>query len=199
MLKELELRAKNSFIGGWFFADTGVCDGMLELFDTCKVFPKGPGVVGSANGPVLNKKSKDSVELMIHARMSDPRLQRYIQAFFDVIEMYKKKYTYAFTSAPWTLEEGLNIQRYPPNGGFFNWHTERTCALQQCVYRHLAFMTYLNDVHEGGETEFFYQETKVKPKKGLSLIWPTDWTHTHRGIPAPKEEKTIVTGWIKFV
>ena len=71
--------------------------------------------------------------------------------------------------------------------------------MQQCVYRHLAFMTYLNDVNEGGETEFFYQEAKIRPRKGLSLIWPTDWTHTHRGVPAPKEQKTIVTGWLKFV
>ena len=65
-------------------------------------------------------------------------------------------------------------------------------------FRHLVWMTYLNDVEEGGETEFYYQKLKVKPRKGLTLIWPVDWTHTHRGIVAPKEEKMILTGWFSF-
>ena len=43
-------------------------------------------------------------------------------------------------------------------------------------------MTYLNTIKVGGETEFLYQKLKIKPKKGLTLIWPTDWTHTHRGL-----------------
>ena len=30
----------------------------------------------------------------------------------------------------------------------------------------MAWMVYLNDVEEGGETEFLYQKLKVKPKKG---------------------------------
>ncbi len=191
--------AKNSFIAGWFLDDVTVCDGMLELFDTCEVFERGPGLVGTMNGPMLNKEIKNSTSLTVHVRMRDVRLQRYVAAFYDVIEMYKQKYSYAFTSAPWAIEETLSLERYPPGGGFLKWHTERTGGMQQCVYRHLAFMTYLNDVHEGGETEFFYQEAKIKPRKGLSLIWPTDWTHTHRGVPAPKEQKTIVTGWLKFV
>ena len=62
-----------------------------------------------------------------------------------------------------------------------------------------AKSTYLNNVKVGGETEFKYQNLKVKPKKGLSLIWPTDFTHVHRGIVAPKEDKWIVTGWFKFI
>ena len=59
-------------------------------------------------------------------------------------------------------------------------------------------MTYLNDVTHKGETEFFHQKIKIKPEKGLTLIWPTDWTFTHRGIPSPTEEKYIVTGWFEY-
>jgi len=32
----------------------------------------------------------------------------------------------------------------------------------------------------------------------LTLIWPTDWTFTHRGVPSLTEEKYIVTGWFNF-
>ena len=60
-------------------------------------------------------------------------------------------------------------------------------------------MTYLNDIEEGGETEFYYQKLKVKPRKGLTLIWPVDWTHIHKGHIAPNEEKMIITGWLSFL
>ena len=60
-------------------------------------------------------------------------------------------------------------------------------------------MTYLNDITgEGGETQFYFQKIDVKPQKGLTLIWPSDWTHTHRGNPAIDEEKMIITGWIHY-
>ncbi len=197
-LRELVLPAKNSFIGAWFLEDLTVCDGMLDYFATCQAFERAPGIVGSMNGPRLDRKAKDSVDLFVHPNMSDPRVRRYIDGLYGVIEMYKEKFRYAFTSAPWAIESGFNIRHYPPGGGFFIWHTERTCGAQWCVYRHLAFMTYLNDVEDGGETEFFYQDVKVRPQKGLTMFWPSDWTHTHRGLPAPREQKSIVTGWLKF-
>ena len=57
----------------------------------------------------------------------------------------------------------------------------------------------LNDVTDKGETEWFYQDKKIKPRKGLSAIWPVDFTHTHRGIPSPTQEKYIVTGWLDMI
>ena len=60
-------------------------------------------------------------------------------------------------------------------------------------------MTYLNDVTDGGETEFKYQKLKVKPVKGKMVMWPTDFTHTHRGITSPTQEKYIATGWDNFM
>lgn len=55
-------------------------------------------------------------------------------------------------------------------------------------------MTYLNDIEEGGETEFYWQNIKMKPKKGLTVLWPSDFTHRHRGLPCDVE-KWITTGW----
>ena len=60
-------------------------------------------------------------------------------------------------------------------------------------------MTYLNDIKNDGGTEFFYQKTKFNAKKGLTLIWPAEWTHTHRGIISEEYEKYIITGWISYL
>ena len=59
-------------------------------------------------------------------------------------------------------------------------------------------MTYLNDVKDGG-TEFLHQNITTPAKKGLTLIWPAFWTHTHRGVISKTKEKYIVTGWINFI
>ena len=41
---------------------------------------------------------------------------------------------------------------------------------------------------------FKYQKLTTPAKKGLTVIWPTDFTHTHRGIIS-QHEKYIITGW----
>ena len=59
-------------------------------------------------------------------------------------------------------------------------------------------MTYLNDVKDGG-TEFKFQKITTEAKKGLTLLWPSDFTHTHRGQITHNSEKYIVTGWLSYV
>ena len=61
----------------------------------------------------------------------------------------------------------------------------------------LVWMTYLNDVDDGG-TEFENQKFSSPAKKGLTLFWPADWTYTHRGIISYTKEKYIVTGWFSY-
>ena len=60
-------------------------------------------------------------------------------------------------------------------------------------------MTYLNDVHDGGGTDFKYQGKRQHARKGKTLIWPSDFTHTHRGEPSPTEEKYVATGWFSHI
>ena len=87
-----------------------------------------------------------------------------------------------------------NIQYYKAGQGYKDWHCERSYNND----RILVWMTYLNDVPNGG-TEFLYQKITSPAKKGLTLFWPTDWTHTHRGQISPDHEKYIATGWLNFV
>ena len=91
--------------------------------------------------------------------------------------------------------EKYNIQKYKPGDGFYEWHCERNTGWfgKRC----LVFMTYLNDVTEGG-TEFKYQKLKTDAKCGLTLIWPTDFTHMHRGVISKNETKYIITGWYGY-
>ena len=89
----------------------------------------------------------------------------------------------------------FNIQKYNPGGHFKKPHFERMSAFTQ--HRYFAFMSYLNDVEEGGETVFPYFDLSIKPTKGHTLIWPADWTHMHFGDEVKKGVKYIITGWIE--
>ena len=57
-------------------------------------------------------------------------------------------------------------------------------------------MVYLNEVEEGGETEWLYQKKRVSPQKGMVVLWPGSFTHLHRGNP-PMSDKYIATGWFQ--
>ena len=88
------------------------------------------------------------------------------------------------------------LQKTSPGEGYHIWHCEH--MMKGSRDRILAWMIYLNDVEEGGETEFLYQKTRIKPKKNRLLIWPSQFTHTHRGNPPLSGDKYILTGWIEL-
>ena len=90
----------------------------------------------------------------------------------------------------------FNIQKYDDGGHFRKLHAERTSL--HTLHRVFAWMTYLNDVPEGGETEFPMYGLKIKPEKGKTLIWPAEWTHAHKGAVVAKGNKYIITGWMHY-
>lgn len=83
---------------------------------------------------------------------------------------------------------GLQFQKNEKDKGFFKWHSDNDEANKV-----LAPIFYLNDVEEGGETEFLYQNFKIKPKKGLLVIFPSTWTYYHRGVKPISNNKYIIT------
>ena len=97
--------------------------------------------------------------------------------------------------------DNFTVQRYEQGvGGYHYWHSEIFPQLphNKPLHRVLAFLYYLNDVDEGGETEFHYQGIKVKPKKGSLVIFPAGFTHTHKGHIPLSNEKYVVTSWLMY-
>ena len=89
------------------------------------------------------------------------------------------------------------IQKTEIGGGYHVWHNEDDCP--QNMRRVMTFILYLNDVDEGGETEFLYYPKRVKAKQGRLILWPAGFTHTHRGNPPISNTKYIMTGWVEMV
>ena len=113
---------------------------------------------------------------------------------------YEKQFFSYFCLQPWDVDFKYKIQRYYPNEGYFVIHCENSgTADKYDGSRLLAWMIYLNDVSDGGFTEFPDQKKKYKPRTGDMLVWPAYFTHPHRGITSKTQTKYIVTGWFNFL
>ena len=184
---------KAGFIAGWKVS-AEVCDGLIEYFEESP--DKKPGEVGKGIDPV----SKVSTDITVIPRTPDIRIQNYLDELGVVCDKYIEEFPWCSnTHATWGLNTSFNIQKYNPGEGFFKWHMERSSYKDLNSYRHLVFMTYLNDVTDGGETEWYHQGLAIQPEKGLTVFWPCDWTHVHRGVTSLTQTKYIATGWYTYL
>jgi len=103
-----------------------------------------------------------------------------------------------FTELP-VSHSGLKIQRTRPSSGYHIWHCEDSSSTGHFKARIMAWILYLNDIEEGGETEFLHLSERVQPKAGRLLMFPAGWTHAHRGNPPLSDTKYIYTGWMEYV
>ena len=178
-------------IGGWYI-DPKICDDIVTYFENSD--RKRPGhIYGRNNKSIVDREYKLSTDISL--RGDDSLFDAYNKQLNLCVKKYMKKYeeTKTLMSSYSSTIETYNIQKYGPKEGFYKWHFERGNFSSRC----LVFMTYLNDVKNGG-TEFKYQKLTTPAKKGLTLIWPTDFTHTHRG-QVSKETKYIITGWFNYI
>ena len=186
---------------------------------------KGPGEVVYADSPGDNNQPKKSLDACISWQNPDPKIRKYVDtALLPLLDSYKKQFP-SFEQMSndvglLTPEEAkrsmgnnllsqgvaereyyggshFQVQKYQPKEGFFAWHCEKNLVTPITCDRALVFMTYLNDVPDGG-TRFLNQEIITPAVKGLTLLWPTDWTHTHCGQISQKHTKYIATGWFFY-
>tara|TARA_B100001146_G_scaffold134148_1_gene117719 strand:+ start:189 stop:824 length:636 start_codon:yes stop_codon:yes gene_type:complete len=181
----MEKIIKENFILAFQIDNDELLDGLIEYHKNNEEYKYGSDEEG------WDKESKDSTDVNIQAGSNNKFIKSYMEYLERGVQLYYKKYKHF--NSELCVQEGFKIMYYEPHGGYKVWHNERWET--QAHQRALVFMTYLNDVPDGGGTEFaYYPEVKLKAKKGLSIIWPTDFTHTHRGIVS-QHEKWIATGW----
>ena len=189
------------FVGDYLI-DAAICDRLVELHRFCD--RKGVAHRGKINvngAPAVDLESKDSFDI----RLGDIPLplheeygvDSYVKELQRCVQLYMQEYPVLRKVAPFRVTESPGIQHYRPGGGFKLEHFERLDLSTSS--RMLVWMTYLNDVTDGGGTRFVFQDKTFEARRGRTLIWPTDFTHTHVGVVSPSQHKYIITGWFNFV
>jgi hypothetical protein len=134
----------------------------------------------------------DEVDCMPLRHMTAEFNQLFLTTYLPT---YEQEYAVVKGSSPYGTYY-FKIQKTKIGGGYHIWHYE-SCS-REIANRVLVWTLYLNDVDEGGETEFLYQHKRVKPQQGTLVIFPAAFTHAHRGNPPLSNDKYIVTGWVEF-
>ena len=128
----------------------------------------------------------------------EPCAKQFLDIFWEqVYPRYTRKYGIIDKLEPHNITE-IKIQKTKPGEGYHVWHAEHSGS-RLTKNRLLVFSLFLNDIEEGGETEFLYLKKRFKPIKDRLLIFPAGFTHTHRGNPPLSGDKYILTGWVEFM
>ena len=176
------------------------CNSVIGKFETDN--RKQQGKLGSGRNSVVNVDIKDSIDLMISGL---DEWKEEDEVLFNSVNKYSQKYRnkniLQDIKIPILLDTmsdtGYQIQKTSPNSGY-TWHDDFDPSYDNTSIagiRVLSFIWYLNDISEGGYTEFI-DGTKIQPERGKFLIFPSSWNFIHRGFPPKKESKYIITGWL---
>lgn len=87
------------------------------------------------------------------------------------------------------------LERIDPGQGF-KWHVDSGHAGN--MDRILALLLYLQDVAEGGQTQFAHQGAAIPPRAGALAVFPPFWTHLHRGDTPVSGAKYNLTNFLVF-
>ena len=199
-MEKVSLQKQNSnpnFIGSWIINQLSICDELINYFESNQNKQK-EGV--TLRG--INLDSKNSTDIKIAPR--DMKLpgneifEKYFHNLYACYQDYVAEWPFLATFAENLQVSSFNLQRYQSGQHFQKLHTERSSL--ENLHRVFAWMTYLNDVEQkdGGSTFFSHYDLAIQPRKGLTLIWPAEWTHAHKGNVLRANNKYIITGWMTF-
>ena len=163
------------------------CDNVIQKFELDD--RKRQGQVGSG----VRLDIKRSCDLSISGKED---WKSYDEAFFKSLNNALKEYLrfipeeYIQFKALGRFEDdtGYQIQKTQP-GDYYIWHHDQTKT------RLVTFIWYLNDVKDGGYTEFI-DGTRIQPEAGKLIIFPATWDFLHRGVSPKIETKYLCTGWV---
>jgi hypothetical protein len=172
------------------------CENLIKDYDTAIEAGYGRTRQQAETFNTLQKCDTQLFNNLHNIQIPVSRIKEFNEIFWDI---YYPLYSAEFPSVKNSDAHSnyyFKIQKTELRGGYHTWHYESNA--RNICNRLLVWTIYLNDVEEGGETEFLYQSMRVKPKQGTLVIWPAAFTHTHRGNPPLSNAKYIVTGWTEF-
>jgi len=194
-MKRISFSKNVNFVGSWNIDDNELCTKIIDLFENRKDLQR-RGITGYGK----DEKAKKSIDISLDPKNLKEEefvdIKSYIDKLYKCYQDYKDQWPFLKQNITTLDIPSFNIQKYEPGGHYNLMHCERGSL--QSMHRVFAWMTYLNDVEDGGETYFKHFDLKIKPKTGNTLIWPAEWTHAHRGETLIKGNKYIITGWMHF-
>jgi len=172
------------------------CNKAIKLYEDQNKFNNTINRIGTEDSSILQKQDQQFFATEETLDFWWTPLKSLIFNFDVAFKHYEKNVgaldTYGIDNFHYTQ---LKIQKTLPTEGYHVWHIEHGKGWEQ-EPRAFVYTVYLNDIEEGGETEFLHFSKRVKPKTGRIVIWPAGFPYVHRGNPPLSGEKYILTSWM---
>jgi len=172
------------------------CNKAIKLYEDQNKFSETVNRLGSENTSILQKQDQQFFaaprNINVWWESLKPMILNFDLAWNHYIKNTGAQDAYGQEKFFYT---NLKIQKTLPKEGYHIWHIEHNKGFDN-EPRAFVFSIYLNDVEEGGETEFLNFSKRTKPKTGRIVIWPAGFPYVHRGNPPLSGEKYILTSWM---
>ena len=155
----------------------------------------------------INPSTKTTKEIDLN-NFSDFCNNSFAEILNTNLVQYLEEYSSDIVGNRWEVNHLFNVstayhffkmQKYKKKEGhYIALHQERDAQFGG-KDRVFTFMLYLNDVGEGGVTNFPLQKKSVKPKCGTLVIWPAGFPYLHNGEMPISNNKYIITTWLEYV
>lgn len=136
------------------------------------------------------------VELEISSRADGAFKGFFMVQIEKYLAMYNARAGLTLPIRDYHFYQELRVKRY--RAGTDDGFQPHFDALGSLSHRYLVFLWYLNDVAEGGETEFCDLGVKVAPRAGRLLMFPPYWMYQHAGLPPVSNDKYILSTYMLF-
>ena len=175
------------------------CLEILEEVSQCSEFFES-GSVSKDGVNVLDKELKITQELMLDDHIHVPKVkQLYKMLETPVIKFVNNilasehdsiKYLKGFK-----LYNGrFRFKHYPKGIGKYGWHLDMGGEWGK---RLMTVLLYLNNVKEGGQTQFSNQDCEIPCMAGAMCAFPPYWNYPHRSVENISDDKNILALFIE--
>ncbi|WLW36781.1 2-oxoglutarate/Fe(II)-dependent oxygenase [Synechococcus phage S-8S29] len=124
--------------------------------------------------------------------------QKLNDVFNDVVELYMTELDLGADFPARYAYEEFRLKMYQ-NNNYDQFKDHVDVGDYNSARRFLVLFLYLNDVVEGGETNFPRLNYKVSPKRGRILVFPATWQWRHAGLPPVSDSKMIIGTYLHYV
>jgi len=140
-----------------------------------------------------NHRTNSVLSLSDHANYSDnTALQSVHNQFYLMLLATTIPYATKFNINENLWHESYQFLRYDI-GEEYKTHYDSTTSMGRII----SAICYLNDDFEGGELEFPNFGVKIKPEKGMLLLFPSNFAYAHVANPVTKGYKYALVTWIR--
>lgn len=177
----------------WFdhALEPGFCQQLIESYEQLDRFQ-----LRNDRGAINALPSSAWTELNV-SKVADAAFEGvFRQQTMEYLARYNERVGLTLPIPPRNRLENLRIKHYlADQHDQFQPHFD---ALDYTCNRYMVFIWYLNDVAEGGETEFCDLGLRVAARAGRLLMFPPYWMYQHAGLPPRSGDKYIISTYMLF-